>query len=90
MASKEIEKKGSDFPIYGFWRWFFYVFGWITNVFNIFFWFVELIVYLISDDKNKYKNFHKVVMIFGVLAFISIIIFLLFFILGLSIITSAH
>jgi hypothetical protein len=55
------------FPIDGL-KWIPYVIGWIFGFFQLFFWILQFIVALFSEDKHKFidKTFHDVVYYYGV------------------------
>ena len=73
-------KTKDKFPIKG-WQWIFYIFGWITGVFNLIFWGIFIQVYANKDKKTFKTRLHKAVLYWGIgwSMFLLIFLLLLFF-----------
>ena len=81
-------KKKNNFPNKS-WQWPFYIFGWLS-IFNLLFWLVQVIVYLVKHRNEDFFNedFHKIVFYFGLVELILLGIFLILAILALIILGS--
>ena len=81
-----VKENKNKFPIKGGLMWFFYIVGWFFAVFNMFFWLVELIAAILSEDKHKFIDvtFHKIVYIWGVISVVLFILVIFLMILGFN------